>query len=92
MKKLNSWFKTTKLYWLIVEFVKMFSNEKSFLSKKRIESFVAFVVAQSGMIWFLLAHISKMEISDIAFWASIEFLIAGYTVSQIQKEKTNETK
>ena len=84
------WFKTTKLYWLIAEIVKMYSNEKSFFSKKRVESFVAFAIAQSGMIWFLVEHIHTMTISDLLLWAGTEFLIAGYTVNQIQKEKKEE--
>lgn len=81
-------FKTTKLYWL--EIIKMFSNEKSFFSKKRVESFIAFAVAQSGMIWFLIEHIRTMSVSDLLLWAGTEFLIAGYTVNQIQKEKKEE--
>jgi hypothetical protein len=87
MKKLNAWFKTTKIYWFVSEIIKMFSDEKSFFSKKRVESFIAFAVGQSGMIWFLIENVHTMSTSDLLLWAGTEFVLAGYTVNQIQKEK-----
>jgi hypothetical protein len=39
------------------------------------------------MIYFLSTNIDKLTTSDIALWAGVEFAIAGYIVSQIQKEK-----
>jgi hypothetical protein len=92
MKKLNTWFKTTKIYWLGVEIIKMFSDEKSFFSKKRVESFIAFAVGQSGMVWFLIENVHTMKTSDLLLWAGTEFVLAGYTVAQIQKEKTLTSK
>lgn len=83
-----------RIKWLIKELVKVFSNENSYFSKKRIESFVAFIVGQYGMIYFLINHIITMSTTDIAMWAGIEFFIAGYVINQIQKEKKenkNET-
>lgn len=77
----------SKIFWLIKELIKVFSNEKSYFSKKRIESAIAFVVGQYGMIYFLLKHINTMSTTDIAMWAGIEFFIAGYVINQIQKEK-----
>jgi hypothetical protein len=41
------------------------------------------------MIYFLMVNINKLDSTDIAIWASIEFAISGYIVSQIQKEKKN---
>jgi uncharacterized protein HemX len=41
------------------------------------------------MIYFLLENHGKLTASDIAIWATIEFAIAGYMVSHIQKEKQN---
>jgi hypothetical protein len=87
MKKLNDWFKTTKIYWFVAEIIKMFSDEKSFFSKKRVESFISFAVGQSGMIWFLIENVHTMKTSDLLLWAGTEFVLAGYTVAQIQKEK-----
>lgn len=77
----------SKIVWLIKELIKVFSNEKSYFSKKRLESAIAFVVGQYGMIYFLLKHINTMSTTDIAMWAGIEFFIAGYVINQIQKEK-----
>ena len=39
------------------------------------------------MIYFLTKIIDKLTTSDITLWAGLEFAIAGYIVSQIQKEK-----
>lgn len=77
----------SKIRWIIKELIKVFSDEKSYFSKKRIESFVAFIVGQYGMIYFLLKHINTISATDISLWAGIEFFIAGYVINQIQKEK-----
>ncbi len=75
---------------LIKELVKLYSNEPSYFSKKRVESGIAFIVGQWGMIYFLVQNIDKLTTSDIALWAGVEFAIAGYIISQIQKEKKVE--
>jgi hypothetical protein len=80
----------TNLKWIIKELIKLYSDEKSFFSKKRVESGIAVIVGQWGMIYFLLINIDKLTASDIALWASVEFAIAGYIVNQIQKEKKLE--
>jgi len=77
----------TNIKFVIREFINIYSNRDSFFSKKRIESSIAFFVAQSGLIMFLFIHLATMTTLDITGWAAIEFGIAGYTVSQIQKEK-----
>ena len=75
---------------LIKELVKLYSNEPSYFSKKRVESGIAFIVGQWGMIYFLVQNIDKLTTSDIALWAGVEFAIAGYIINQIQKEKKIE--
>ena len=90
MNKINKWFQSTKIYWFISELIKTLSNEPSYFSKKRIESFISFCIGQFGMIWYLIEHVQIMTSTDIGVWAGIEFLIAGYTVNQIQKEKKND--
>jgi len=75
---------------LIKELVKLYSNEPSYFSKKRVESGIAFIVGQWGMIYFLVQNIDKLTTSDIALWAGVEFAIAGYIINQIQKEKKVE--
>lgn len=89
MKK-KWFFGWTNLKWLIKELVNLYSNSSSFFSKKRIESGMAFLVGQWGMIYFLIKNIDKLSTSDITLWAGLEFAIAGYIVSQIQKEKKSE--
>jgi hypothetical protein len=81
----------TNIKWGIKELVNLYSNQKSYFSKKRIESGVAFLVAQWGMIFFLLKKHQVMSMTDMFMWAGIEFLIAGYMINQIQKEKKEES-
>lgn len=67
--------------------MKMYSAQTSFFSKKRIESGIAFIVGQWGMIFFLVKSYSTITMSEIALWATIEFAVAGYMIKQIQNEK-----
>ena len=86
MKK-KWFFGWTNIKWLIKELINLYSNTSSYFSKKRIESGIAFLVGQWGMIYFLVKNIDKLVTSDIALWAGVEFAIAGYIINQIQKEK-----
>jgi hypothetical protein len=86
MKK-KWFFGWTNIKWLIKELINLYSNANSYFSKKRIESGIAFLVGQWGMIYFLVKNIDKLVTSDIALWAGVEFAIAGYIINQIQKEK-----
>ena len=88
-RKMKNWFLrvTSNIRWFISEIMKMYSSQKSFFSKKRVESGIAFLIAQSGMVYFLVKKIDTMDVYELSMWAGIEFLIAGYTVTQIQKEK-----
>jgi hypothetical protein len=89
MKKVKEWFSNivTKIKWFISEITKMYSATDSFFSKKRVESGIAFLIAQFGMVFFLIKKIDTMDVYELSIWAGMEFLIAGYTVNQIQKEK-----
>lgn len=73
--------------WGIKELINMYSAKKSYFSKKRIESGFAFLVAQWGMIFFLLEKHESLSMTDMLLWAGAEFAISGYMLSQIQKEK-----
>ena len=75
------------LKWLKDEILNMYSSRPSFFSKKRVESGIAFVAGQWGMVFFLLEKHSSMTTSDLAIWAGIEFAVSGYMLNQIQKEK-----
>lgn len=76
--------------WFFTEIMNMYSSNPSFFSKKRIESGIAFFVAQWGMVHWLTSKFDTMTTSDFAMWAGIELAAAGYMVTQIQKEKKNE--
>ena len=89
MKK-KYFFGWTNIKWLVKELVNMYSGKTSYFSKKRIESGVAFVVAQWGMIFFLLEKHQDLTMTDLIMWAGVEFAISGYMVHQIQKEKKTE--
>jgi hypothetical protein len=78
--------------WLIRELGKIYSSKSSIFSKKRIESGVAFAIAQWGMIFFLLEKHSILSMTDLLMWATVEFAISGYIIHQIQKEKKDESK
>lgn len=78
--------------WGITELINMYSTKKSYFSKKRIESGVAFIVAQWGMIFFLLEKYKDLSMTDMLMWAGAEFGITGYIVAQIQKEKKEDSK
>ena len=78
--------------WAIREVVSLYSDKRSLFSKKRIESSIAFLIAQGGKIYFLIERVGEMTTSEVISWSAVEFIIAGYTVNQIQKEKKNESK
>jgi hypothetical protein len=89
MKK-KWFFGWTNVKWLIKELINLYTTKDSYFSKKRIESGIAFIIGQWGMIYFLLINIDKLTTSDIALWSGVEFAIAGYIINQIQKEKKVE--
>jgi hypothetical protein len=75
------------LKWFFTELINIYSTKKSFFSKKRIESGIAFIIAQIGMLTYFFEHHDKMDIGSMLLWAGVEFTIAGWNISQIQKEK-----
>ena len=89
MRAIKNWFVSlsNKIKWFYTEIMNMYSAHDSYFSKKRVESVVAFLIAQFGMVFFLVKKIDTMDVYELSIWAGMEFLIAGYTVNQIQKEK-----
>jgi hypothetical protein len=73
--------------WLVREIRNIYSNEKSYFSKKRIESGISFLIAQFGMIFFLIEKHKDLSMGELLLWASTEFAVSGYLLNQIQKEK-----
>ena len=87
MKKL--FFGWTNFKWLCKELLAMYSNDSSYFSKKRFESSVAFVTAMAIIITHVYHDRETITNSEILTDATLLFLIAGYTVNQIQKEKSS---
>lgn len=86
MKKL--FFGWSNIRWFFTELVKMYSSKPSYFSKKRVESGVAFTIAQIGMIFFLCEHHHRLEMSEFLWWAAAEFAVSGYMINAIQREKS----
>ena len=74
--------------WLIKEFIAMYSNRDSYFSKKRFESSLAFLGAMALVLGHAYYSRATITNSEIIADAALLFGIAGYTVSQIQKEKS----
>jgi hypothetical protein len=91
MKKDNFFFGWENIKWFIREIGKMYHGNKSYFSKKRMESGVAFLIGQIGMLFFLYQKYEVLTMSDFIMWATLEFAISGYLVHQIQKEKKDTT-
>ena len=70
-RKKKFYFGWTKIKWAISEISKLYSNESSYFSKKRVESGIGFIIAQWGMIYFLTKKIDVLTMSDLAVWAGI---------------------
>ena len=85
--KKRYFFGWSNIKWLLREIMKIYSSEPSYFSKKRVESSVAFIIGQMGMLYWIMFHYQTIGISDFLLWASVEFVISGYYVTQIQKEK-----
>jgi hypothetical protein len=80
-----------KIKWFFTEILNIYSTKKSFFSKKRIESGVAFLIAQWGMIFFLLEKHIDLSMGEFLLWAAAEFAVAGWMIHKIQKEKSDDT-
>lgn len=78
---------------LIRELDKIYSSsEKSYYSKKRIESGVAFIILQWGMVHWMVLNVNKMSAEQLFIWATIEGVVCGYTLNKIEKEKIENAK
>jgi hypothetical protein len=77
----------SNIRWFLIQVGKMYSAEKSYFSKKRIESGLAFAIGQWGMIFFMLEKHESLTMAEVLFWSATEFAIAGYMVNQIEKAK-----
>ena len=89
----KNWFSRSvdKIKWLFTELLAMYSGKSSYFSKKRVESGIAFIIAQWGMIFFLLQKYSTLSMGEFILWAAAEFAVSGYIINKIQQEKKDET-
>ncbi len=87
--KKNWFFGWENIKWLCRELLNVYSSKPSYFSKKRIESGIAFIIAQWGMIFFLLEKHSTLSMGEFLLWAAAEFAVSGYIINKIQKEKQN---
>lgn len=89
----KNWFfrSIDKIKWFFGELVAMYSGKPSYFSKKRIESGVAFIIAQWGMIFFLLEKHASLSMGEFLLWAAAEFAVSGYIINKIQQEKKTDT-
>lgn len=67
----------------IKELIKIYSNEPSFFSKRKVESGITFLIAQSGMIFFLIHKYSSLSMGEFLLWSAMEFTVAGYVMNKI---------
>lgn len=81
----------SSIKWFFTEIMNMYSSNPSFFSKKRVESGIAFFIAEWGMVHWLINKYPDMSTSDFGLWAAIQLASAGYIVTQIQKEKASIT-
>ena len=87
--KKSKWFLGwTNIKWFCTQFMNIYSAKDSYFSKKRIESGIAFIIAQWGMIFFLLEKHSSLSMGEFLLWAAAEFAVSGYIINKIQKEKS----
>lgn len=73
--------------WFIREFVKIYSSEPSFFSKKRVESSIAFLSGIGVMLFYIYSHRNVITNSEMLADVTILFMISGYALAKIQEEK-----
>lgn len=85
--KTKYFFGWDNIKWGLKELINIYSSKTSYFSKKRIESGIAFLIAQWGMVYFLYQHHQTLTMGEFLLWAAAEFAVSGYMINQIQKEK-----
>ena len=75
------------LKWFFSELIKLLSDEKSYFSKKRVESFIIFLAVLITYVWYCIVNITTMNATDFTLVSGAIIVYGGYTVNSIQKEK-----
>ena len=76
-----------KIKWFFSELLKLWSDEKSYFSKKRVESSIIFVAVLVTYIVYCFRNFNVMTATDFTIISGAMMVYGGYTVTQIQKEK-----
>jgi hypothetical protein len=76
----------TNIKWFLREMVLIYSSKKSFFLKKNGIRYW-FCNCGVGYDFFLIKKYDVMSTADFGIWASIQFVVAGYMVNQIQKKR-----
>ena len=80
-----------RFIWLIKELMKMYSEQPSFFSKKRVESGIAFFSGITVDLLFIWSRRHSISSAELLFHVGLLFGIAGYNVKKIQDEKSVDT-
>lgn len=81
-----------KIKWFFSELLKMWSDQPSFFSKKRIESSMIFMAVLVTYLVYCYENFNVMTATDFTIISGAMMVYGGYTVSQIQREKRDEQK
>ena len=89
---INGFFGWENFKWFIIQIRATFSNEPSYFSRKRIESYMLFVGAFSSTMFYIWKNINVLLYHEMLAMSGALFFYAGYTMQVIQKEKKEEVK
>jgi hypothetical protein len=88
---LNGFFGWENFKWLVREWLKTYSNQHSFFSRKRIESCILFVGGFSLLYGYALKRLSEgADYAEALALTGAMFVYAGYTAQLIKREAKTE--
>jgi hypothetical protein len=81
------------ILFLLKEFLKTFSSQKSFFSSKRLERFVLFNLAIAISLIYIYYSIKNKSLSltDVLAISGTFFVYAGYNTIMVEKNKDKES-
>lgn len=79
-----------KIEWFFAEILKVFSDEKSYFSMKRIERGVLFTIALIIICNYVRENIAKISPEEILILTSPLFVYAGFSMVKTEKSKKDE--
>jgi len=79
-----------KIEWFFVELLKVFSDEKSYFSLKRIERGVLFTVAVLMICNYVYTNMANITPEGILIITSPLFVYAGFSMVKTEKSRKDE--